>query len=309
MRFFFTILLAFICFTGLAQLTTSSLLFNENRAITSARNWAIRQNNGAEGDLQFGFVNTNTGGLPNFFTNPGDAKFTITSTGDVRTSNKFSINSVGAFDKGASGIRIWSNQNLVLSAGGGSPDYFTLLANGNIGIGSISPFAKLEILSDNYLMRFRGTQVSTNTPFDIMNLGLSGPTGAMNVSFRLGFPYQSGVNNGPKVDLIKMLNGYTVLGTSETGTSLSNVLIGKTTQSNSVYKLDVNGSVRANEIVVNTTGADFVFQEDYCLRPLSEVAAFIKSNKHLPEIASADEMQANGVAVSELQTKLLQKVE
>ena len=75
------------------------------------------------------------------------------------------------------------------------------------------------------------------------------------------------------------------------------------------YKLDVNGTIRANEIIVNTTGADFVFAEDYQLRPLSEVKAFIQENKHLPEIKSAQEMQENGVGINELQTQLLQKIE
>ena len=85
-----------------------------------------------------------------------------------------------------------------------------------------------------------------------------------------------------------------------------NVGIGTT---NPNYKLDVNGTIRANEIIVNTTGADFVFAEDYQLRPLSEVKAFIQENKHLPEIKSAQEMQENGVGINELQTQLLQKIE
>ncbi len=75
------------------------------------------------------------------------------------------------------------------------------------------------------------------------------------------------------------------------------------------YKLDVSGTIRANEIIVNTTGADFVFAEDYQLRPLSEVKAFIRENKHLPEIKPARDMQENGVGVNELQTQLLQKIE
>ena len=78
---------------------------------------------------------------------------------------------------------------------------------------------------------------------------------------------------------------------------------------NPQYKLDVAGTIRANEIIVNTTGADFVFSDDYQLRPLSEVKAFITKNKHLPEIKSAQEMQENGVSVSDLQTQLLQKIE
>jgi hypothetical protein len=47
----------------------------------------------------------------------------------------------------------------------------------------------------------------------------------------------------------------------------------------------------------------------YKLRSLAELEAFIKSNKHLPDIAPAKEMQENGVSAGEMQAKLLQKVE
>ena len=76
-----------------------------------------------------------------------------------------------------------------------------------------------------------------------------------------------------------------------------------------IYKLDVAGIIRAEELIVETTGADFVFADDYQLRSLSEVEAFISENKHLPEIQSAYEMQKDGVSVSGLQTQLLQKIE
>lgn len=88
-----------------------------------------------------------------------------------------------------------------------------------------------------------------------------------------------------------------------------NVLIDKATQVNSTYKLDVNGKMRALEIVVNTTGADFVFEKDYELMPLNVLEQKIKADKHLPEIASAAEMQENGVGLGELNIKLLQKTE
>jgi hypothetical protein len=78
-----------------------------------------------------------------------------------------------------------------------------------------------------------------------------------------------------------------------------NVGIGTT---NPQYKLDVNGTVRVQEIKVETEWADFVFNDDYHLKPLSEVNTFIKKNNHLPEIPSATEMKANeGVNVGEMQ--------
>jgi hypothetical protein len=89
----------------------------------------------------------------------------------------------------------------------------------------------------------------------------------------------------------------------------NNILIGKTSQTNSSYKLDVDGKIRANEIIVNTTGADFVFEPTYKLRTLAELDSFIKANKHLPDISPAKEMQENGISAGEMQVKLLQKVE
>ena len=56
-------------------------------------------------------------------------------------------------------------------------------------------------------------------------------------------------------------------------------------------------------------GADFVFEEDYALRPLSELDRFVKENKHLPEIAPAAQMVKEGVNTGEFQIQLLQKIE
>ncbi len=88
-----------------------------------------------------------------------------------------------------------------------------------------------------------------------------------------------------------------------------NLLIGKTSQTNTSYKLDVAGKARVDEIVVNTTGADYVFEDNYKLRDLEEVEAFIAENNHLPGIPSAAEMQEKGMSVGQLNTKLLEKIE
>ena len=107
-----------------------------------------------------------------------------------------------------------------------------------------------------------------------------------------------------------------------------NVGIGSATPQ---HELEVNGdvgartlitdSVRSQIIVADTLlakkirvfstagGADYVFDSDYKLRSLDEVGTYIKTNKHLPEIPSADEMQRNGVEIDDFQIRLLQKIE
>lgn len=55
--------------------------------------------------------------------------------------------------------------------------------------------------------------------------------------------------------------------------------------------------------------ADFVFQKDYFLRPLSEVEQFIKEEKHLPDVPSAQKVAEDGYSQHEMNKVLLQKVE
>lgn len=86
-----------------------------------------------------------------------------------------------------------------------------------------------------------------------------------------------------------------------------NVGIGET---NPQHKLAVNGTIKAREVIVETTGwSDYVFADDYRLAPLSEVESHIKTNRHLPGIPSATQVAEQGVSLGDMQAKLLAKVE
>lgn len=79
---------------------------------------------------------------------------------------------------------------------------------------------------------------------------------------------------------------------------------------NPIEMLEVAGTIRAREVKIEiNAGADYVFEKDYELLPLSQVKGFIKDNKHLPDIPSEKEMQENGLNVNEFQINLLKKVE
>jgi hypothetical protein len=68
-------------------------------------------------------------------------------------------------------------------------------------------------------------------------------------------------------------------------------------------------TVHAREIVVESTWADYVFDDDYRLRPLAEVETFIADNGHLPDVPSAKQVQGSGVRIGESQANLLRKIE
>lgn len=75
-------------------------------------------------------------------------------------------------------------------------------------------------------------------------------------------------------------------------------------------RLVVDGRVKAEEIhIEEVTPADYVFDEDYDLMSLDELQEHIRTRGHLPGIAPGAEMEAEGVSVGRMQTRLLEKVE
>lgn len=76
-----------------------------------------------------------------------------------------------------------------------------------------------------------------------------------------------------------------------------------------LYKLTVNGKVRAHAVKVYTDWADFVFEKDYNLPTLMEVEKYINKNGHLENIPTAKEVRENGIELGEMNMLLLQKIE
>lgn len=78
------------------------------------------------------------------------------------------------------------------------------------------------------------------------------------------------------------------------------------TDGSDIYRLSVKGKIRAEEIKVYNTWADYVFEEDYNLEPLSNVEEYIKVNKRLKNFPSASEIEAKGLSLGEI-TKIQQE--
>lgn len=164
----------------------------------------------------------------------------------------------------------------------------TILNDGNVGIGTISPSTKLEVTGR---IRANGDQFRSSITSGDWVFG--------------GFLATSGV--------VSSNGDFAIYGQQTPATRLvikettGNVGIGLPAPA---YKLDVCGTIRAKEVRVNLTGCDFVFENKYKLMPLRDLEEYITQHKHLPEIAPAKEMEtADGVQIGEMQSKLLQKVE
>ena len=165
---------------------------------------------------------------------------------------------------------------------------FVVVGNGNVGIGTTTPNAKLSISPGSINLQ------SINFFDSNYGLGMDSSDLVFWTNAGQGITFKDNANSGYNGNPIMRIKGN------------GNVGIGTT---NPAYPLTVNGAVRAKEVIVDTGWSDFVFDEGYRLASLSEVEAKIKSEHHLPGIPSAREVSEKGISVGEAQAKLLQKVE
>lgn len=98
-------------------------------------------------------------------------------------------------------------------------------------------------------------------------------------------------------------NDLVVKGHVGIGTPLSSNLKG--------YALAVNGKIAARDLLVETTSGtwpDYVFSSQYHLPSLYEVEKYVKENKHLEDVPSAQQIEEKH-SVGEMDAILLKKVE
>ena len=85
---------------------------------------------------------------------------------------------------------------------------------------------------------------------------------------------------------------------------------GSGSQKSSSVILNVDGHMRAREVIVNMSNwPDYVFESSYILIPLDSVQVYIDSTGHLPNVPSANEVQTNGLNVAEMNAVLMRKME
>ncbi|HEY9155746.1 MAG TPA: hypothetical protein VIM69_11485, partial [Opitutaceae bacterium] len=206
----------------------------------------------------------------------------------------------------------------VLRLGTGYLERMRIDQSGNVGIGTTTPSAELNLARTAAYTESIGS--SNNPALRMTNLN--------SASFGEKAELQFAVGGGATVTsaITAIYSDWTSPGGSSVGsdlafssktgggalsermriTSAGNVGIGTT---NPTQKLSVNGAIRAKEVIVDTSWSDYVFDPNYKLATMEEVEAEIKKNNHLPGIPSAKDVAEKGISVGQIEAQLLAKIE
>jgi hypothetical protein len=221
------------------------------------------------------------------------------------------------------GIKINSSGNIRFSAlaGGNYVNYLFVDSLGNLfrtnpgtgGGGNQLPFCYAPVIpwysedatmENIFLCDTRNVGIGTSDPQAHLHLNYSD-----NVALKIT------MNNYPDAsDPIQVVdnNNNVMFKIGNTGSGVVNSLAINTSLIPTGYKLGVNGKIICEEIKVkmHADWPDFVFGDNYSLRSLTELEAFIKDNRCLPGLKSAAEVQADGgISLSETSRLLLLKIE
>ena len=171
-----------------------------------------------------------------------------------------------------------------------------LFVDDNVGIGTISPAAKLHIIggADAALDMNGFIQLGSASSWNLLlddNEILARDNGAGNDLLIQ--------NDDGNVLLCASKQGGVGIGLNS-GTLFANG-----------YLFSVDGKIIAEEMRIQNfvNWPDYVFADHYDLMPLEELKLSIETNNHLPKIPSAETVEQEGILVGEMQKMMMEKIE
>jgi hypothetical protein len=223
-----------------------------------------------------------TGGLINLA-----AKF---GSGDVEVSNGVRIGST------SQNGRLYINNNN--KAFGSTSSAIRVINNHNGSEATYGMYTTVETSSsaDSYGIRAQGNVTGTGDSYGVRALAYANGTGGV------AYGLHTQVTDAQGWSLYSLGKNY----------MSGDLRIGTTTDPYAgEYKVIVDGKILSEEVRIQNSSAwpDYVFQENYNLMPLDQLAQSIEDNGHLPNIPPAKVVESEGIQVGDMQIRMMEKIE
>ncbi len=224
--------------------------------------------------------------------------------------------------------------------GSSNTERMRITTAGDVGIGVSSPAYKLDVAGTgkfssnltigaytlpaadgtlNQVLTTNGVGLVTWKAIPAISWNLLGNTGTSASTNFIGttdaIDFVTRTNNIEKMRVTSSGNvGINTASPSATLTVNGDVLIGDATVTRPAgYRLYVQTGILTEKVKValatSSDWSDYVFAKDYKLRKLSDVEAYVRENKHLPGIPSAEQVVKEGIDLGKMDAKLLEKIE
>lgn len=178
-------------------------------------------------------------------------------------------------------------------------DYGILSTGSNcparVGIGVGNPTATLDVRGSTYLGGNTGIGIAPNNDSRLYVKQLNPTVDALTVELT------SSSNNTTGVGIKTIVNN-----NERIAISVTNAVDNK-----DVFRVMGNGLIYTTEIKIRLSQdfPDYVFDEKYKLISIDSLSCYIKENKHLPNLPTANEVKENGILVGNMQYVLVEKIE
>ena len=231
------------------------------------------------------------------------------------TGRRWALFSLGSGNSNAGNFALYDYGGAAGPAGGYR--LFVQGSTGNVGIGTTTPSQKLQV--NNGLIMVSGSN-SFGGPMIVFSDNIAPnayPNGRWGIEYAptakgLNFWKPSNPNTaggGGNYYMLLKDDGKIGMGVTDDNTD-ANFCASAFPNG---YRLYVKGGILTDKVKVavycSAQWADYVFAADYKLKSLDEVEAFVKANKHLPGVLSAEQMVKEGNDLGATDAKLLEKIE